>query len=178
MSMSIDSQTPFRMPISPLQVLLLIQLEGGPKYGYEMLKILKDEFEGTWEPQTGTVYPALKSLERKEFVETFEKEGTDYYRITEDGKDLFNHLEKHFLNSVEFTVKYLSVVFKWMSKEMKMSALSLLNELLERDKVMTHEMLAEFYDNIDEGLKKPFLNKLHQRTKERLELIEKLLEGD
>jgi len=43
---------------------------------------------------------------------------------------------------------------------------------------MTHEMLAEFYYNIDESLKKPFLNKLHQRTKERLELIEKLLEGD
>lgn len=178
MSMSIDSQTPFRMPISPLQVLLLIQLEGGPKYGYEMLKILKDEFEGTWEPQTGTVYPALKSLEKKGFVETFEKEGTDYYRITENGKDLFNYLEEHFLNSVEFTVKYLSVVFKWMSKEMRIGALSLLNELLKRDKVMTHDMLADFYESVDDSIKKPFLEKLHQRTKERLELIEKLLEGD
>jgi DNA-binding PadR family transcriptional regulator len=177
MSMSIDSQTPFRMPISPLQVLLLIQLEGEPKYGYEILKILKEEFEGTWEPQTGTVYPALKSLEKKGFVETFEKDGTDYYRITDEGKDLFNHLEKHFLNSVEFTVKYLSVVFKWMSKEMKKGALSLLRELLEKDKIMTHELLSDFYQNVDENLKTPFLKKMRERTEERIVVIDKLLKG-
>lgn len=178
MSMSIDSQTPLRMPISPLQVLLLIQLEGGPKYGYEILKILKEEFEGTWEPQTGTVYPALRSLEKKGYVETFEQDDTDYYRITGEGKDLFNYLETHFLNSVEYTVKYLSVVFKWMSKEMKQGALNLLKELLERDRRMTYELLTEFYHNLDVELKTQFLSRMRDRTKERLDLINKLIEED
>ena len=110
MSMSINSQTPLRMPISPLQVLLLIQLEGTPKYGYQIIKILKDDFKGTWEPYTGTIYPALKSLEKKGFVETFEKDGVDYYKITEEGKAIFTYLENHFLNSLEFTVKYLTKI--------------------------------------------------------------------
>ena len=79
MSMSLGGRTPFNMDVSPLQVLLLIQLDGGPRYGYEVLKSLKEEFEGIWEPKTGTVYPALKSLERKGYVETLEKEGSDFY---------------------------------------------------------------------------------------------------
>jgi DNA-binding PadR family transcriptional regulator len=175
MSMSINSQTPLRMPISPLQVLLLIQLEGTPKYGYQMIKILKDEFKGTWEPHTGTIYPALKSLEKKGFVETFKKEGVDYYKITEEGKAIFTYLENHFLNSLEFTVKYLSVVFKWMSKEMKQNALSLFRELLEKDKIMTRKILTDFYHNVDNNIKIQFLETMRKRTKERLVLINKLL---
>jgi DNA-binding PadR family transcriptional regulator len=176
MSMSINSQTPFRMPVSPLQVLLLIQLEEAPKYGYEIIKILKDEFEGTWEPRTGTVYPALKSLEKKGYVKTFEKEGTEYYKITKKGINLFNHLEVHFVNSVEFTVKYLSSVFKWMSKERKKGALNLMSKLLEKDEVMTSRMLKYFYHNVDNELKNPFLKKTREITIKRLHLIENLLE--
>lgn len=176
MSISINSQTPFRMPVSPLQVLLLIQLEGDAKYGYEIFKILKEEFEGTWEPRTGTVYPALKSLEKKGYVKTFEKEGTDYYRITNKGKNLFNHLEIHFINSVEFTVKYLSFIFKWMSKERKRGALNLLRELLEKDEIMTSQMLKYFYHNVDSELKTPFLKKTKEITIKRLHLIDNLLE--
>ena len=56
--------------MSPLQIMLLIQLEASPKYGYEMLKSIKQAFEGIWEPRTGTIYPALKSLERRALVET------------------------------------------------------------------------------------------------------------
>ena len=70
MSTLMSNMGPFMRPVSPLQALLLVQLEEGPKYGYEMFKAIKDEFEGIWEPKTGSIYPVLKSLERRGFVAT------------------------------------------------------------------------------------------------------------
>ena len=49
--------------ISPPQFLMLVMLRKGPMYGYEVLKVLREEFQGFWEPQTGAIYPALKRLE-------------------------------------------------------------------------------------------------------------------
>jgi DNA-binding PadR family transcriptional regulator len=176
MSLSISSKTPVRMPVSPLQVLLMIQLDGSPKYGYEMLKTLKDEFDGVWEPKTGTVYPALKSLAKKGFVETEERDGTEYYHITEKGRKLFPELEKHFADSLGFTVNYLAVLFKWMSKEMKQGALRIMSIIVDKDEDMTHKMLYQFHSNLDADVKKSFLNKVREMTEHRLELVEKLLE--
>jgi len=176
MSLSISSKTPVRMPVSPLQVLLMIQLDGSPKYGYEMLKTLKDEFDGVWEPKTGTVYPALKSLAKKGFVETEERDGTEYYHITEKGRKLFPELEKHFADSLGFTVNYLAVLFKWMSKEMKQGALRIMSIIVDKDEDMTHKMLYQFSSNLDADVKKSFLNKVREMTEHRLELVEKLLE--
>ena len=176
MSLSISSKTPVRMPVSPLQVLLMIQLDGGPKYGYEMLKTLKDEFDGVWEPKTGTVYPALKSLAKKGFVETEERDGTEYYHITEKGRRLFPELEKHFADSLGFTVNYLTVLFKWMSMEMKQGALRIMSLVVDKDEDMTQRMLNQFHSNLDADMKESFLNKVRNMTEHRLELVEKLLE--
>jgi len=100
------------MPVSPLQILLLTQLEDGSKYGYEMLKQLKDEFEGTWIPKTGTVYPALKSLQKKGFVDTRDMDGTDFYHITEEGKTIFELMEFHILDSVERLIYWTPLIFR------------------------------------------------------------------
>jgi len=174
MSMSPGGRTPFNMDVSPLQLLLLIQLDGGPKYGYEVLKTLKEEFEGTWEPKTGTVYPALKSLERKGYVETMEKDGTDFYSITPVGRSLFSHMESHFVDSLDFTVKYLSAVFKWMSTDMKQGAARLIKRLTEKDQALTERMLTEFYQNLDTDVKETLLNNVREMTMHRLNLINKL----
>ncbi len=176
MALSISSRTPVSMPVSPLQVLLMIQLDGGPKYGYEMLKTLKEEFEGVWEPKTGTVYPALKSLARKGFVETVERDGTEYYHMTEKGKKLFPQLETHFADSLGFTVNYLAVLFKWMSEEMKQGALRLMSLVVDKDEDMIRRMLTQFYSNLDADVKKRFLNKVRDMTEHRLALVDELLE--
>jgi len=176
MSMSPGGRTPFNMDVSPLQLLLLIQLDRGSKYGYEVLKALKEEFEGTWEPKTGTVYPALRSLERKGYVETLEKDGTDFYTITPEGRALFRHIESHFNDSLDFTVKYLSAVFKWMSTDMKQGAARLIKSLAEKDEVLTERMLTGFYQNLDTDVKETLLNNVREMTMHRLNLIDKLQE--
>jgi DNA-binding PadR family transcriptional regulator len=165
------------MPISPLQMLLLIQLDGGPKYGYEMLVTLKDEFEGTWEPKTGTVYPALKSLEKKGYIITETREDTEYYNITEQGKQLFDIMLTHIEGSIDFSIKYISVVFKWLTNERKQIAAEFMNKLAYKEQAMTAQLLGTFTDNIDTEIKENLLTMIQKNSQSRLEKINKLLEN-
>jgi DNA-binding PadR family transcriptional regulator len=164
------------MPISPLQILLLTQMEEGPKYGYEMLKQLKTEFEGIWEPKTGTVYPALRSLEKKGYVETQEKEGTDFYYITSKGRGVFELLMGHVVDSIEFSVKYINVIFKWLSAERKQGAIQLIEHLSQKEQFLSHRLLEDFTENVDSDIREPFLRQLHLITAKRLDAITHLLE--
>ena len=176
MSLSINSQNPIRMPVSPLQMLLLIQLDQGPKYGYEMLKTLKEEFKGTWEPKTGTVYPALKSLTKKGYIETQTREETDYYLITEEGLKIFELMLNHIESSIDFSIKYISVVFKWLTSERKQGALELMNKLANKEQLMSQSLLGEFTQNIDMDIREPILKQIKQISQNRLEMINKLME--
>ena len=178
MSLSINSQNPIRMPVSPLQMLLLIQLDGGPKYGYEMLKILKEEFEGAWEPKTGTVYPALKSLEKKGYIETQTRDETEYYLITDLGKQVFDLMLRHLEGSIDFSIKYISVVFKWLSNERKQGALELMNKLTAKEQLMSQSLLGDFVQNIDTDIREPLLKQIKLISQHRIEMINKQLEEE
>lgn len=164
------------MPVSPLQILLLTQLEEGPKYGYEMLKHLKDEFEGSWIPKTGTVYPALRSLEKKEYVRTQKENGTDFYFITEKGRDIFPLLMQHIIESLQFSVKYISVIFKWLSSERKQGAIELMEHLAKTEQALTSSLMKEFVENIDTDIREPFLKQIQLMASRRLQTIDNLME--
>jgi DNA-binding PadR family transcriptional regulator len=176
MSLSINSKNPIRMPVSPLQMLLLIQLDEGPKYGYEMLKRLKEEFKGIWEPKTGTVYPALKSLEKKNYIKTQTREEVDYYLITLEGKNLFELMLQHLEDSIDFSIKYISVVFKWLTTERKQGALDLMNRLTAKEQMMSRSLLIEFTENIDTNVKELLLLQIKQMSQNRLKTVNSLLE--
>ena len=176
MTLSINSQNPLRMPVSPLQMLLLIQLDGGPKYGYEMLVTLKDEFEGTWEPKTGTVYPALKSLEKKGYISTETRDETDYYKITTQGKQLFDLMLYHLEGSIDFSIKYISVVFKWLTNERKQIAVEFMDKLANKEQIMTARLLGTLTENIDTDIKENLLTNIKKNTQSRLDKIDTLLE--
>ena len=178
MSLSINSQNPIKMPVSPLQMLLLIQLDQGPKYGYEMLKTLKEEFDGTWEPKTGTVYPALKSLEKKGYIQTQTRDNTDYYLITDEGEKVFELMLSHLEDSIDFSVKYISVVFKWLSNERKQGALELMNKLTAKEQLMSQSLLGEFTQNIDTDIREPLLRQIKKISQNRLEMINRLMEEE
>jgi DNA-binding PadR family transcriptional regulator len=72
--------------ISPMQLSLLVLLGRRPMYGYELLKILRDRFEGVWSPKTGSIYPALKRLEEHGLIISSPKDDKDYYSLTEEGR--------------------------------------------------------------------------------------------
>ena len=177
MSLSINSKSPIKMPVSPLQILLLTQLEESPKYGYEMLKQLKEEFEGTWTPKTGTLYPALKSLRKKGFVNTQDMDGTDFYHITEEGKAIFDLMESHILDSVDFSVKYITVIFNWLSSERKHGAIDFMHRLAQKEQILSQNVLKAFTESIDTDVREPFLRQIKEMAEKRLVAINALLEA-
>ena len=73
--------------LTPIQALILIQLLDHPKYGYEILRNLRDAFHGSWESKTGTIYPSIQALEKKGYVSKRVKDETTHYSLTEQGKE-------------------------------------------------------------------------------------------
>ncbi|MCE5295836.1 MAG: PadR family transcriptional regulator [Euryarchaeota archaeon] len=97
--------------ISPSQFLMIVVLRNGPMYGYEILKALREEFSGLWEPQTGALYPALKRLEEHGLLAVDNVGGKDYYRLTDEGKRWMDET----LGKISTEVRFLSRYVEFLS---------------------------------------------------------------
>lgn len=73
-----------------IDLLILSLLSQRELYGYEMTKVLRKMGEGQYEISEGTLYPALKRLEKKEYIEGYWQESEagrrKYYRLTDSGQ--------------------------------------------------------------------------------------------
>lgn len=98
--------------ISPLQSVMLILLRQKPMYGYELLKALREEFEGVWSPQTGTIYPAVKRLEERGLVLVEKRDGTDYYSLTDNGEQALQEFVKEMPSDLGFMIRYFQILDK------------------------------------------------------------------
>lgn len=82
-----------------IDVLLLSLLANKDLYGYEMTKKLRELSEGAYDMSEGTLYSALKRMERKEWVSSYWAELSGrrrkYYTLTEKGgKELGRKLKE------------------------------------------------------------------------------------
>ncbi|MBD3110027.1 helix-turn-helix transcriptional regulator [Bacillus sp. AGMB 02131] len=73
-----------------IDILLLSLISQKDCYGYEMVKSLKENSQDLYSMGEGTLYPALKRLEKKEWIESYWQEAEagkrrKYYRITDSG---------------------------------------------------------------------------------------------
>ena len=98
--------------VSPLQSVMLILLRQKPMYGYELLKALREEFEGVWSPQTGTIYPAVRRLEERGLVLVEKRDGTDYYSLTEKGEGELQDFVKQTPSDLGFMIRYFQILDK------------------------------------------------------------------
>ncbi len=73
-----------------LDVLLLAVLEEGPLHGYAIIEVLQARSGGALDLPTGTVYPALRRLERAQWVSgtwsTVSGRQRRTYRLTRAGR--------------------------------------------------------------------------------------------
>jgi DNA-binding PadR family transcriptional regulator len=79
-------------------------------YGYEDLKEIRDRFEGVWTPQTGSIYPALKRLAEHGLLVSQERDGTDYYSISPEGKEWVIEKLRHSPKDIRLLTRYLEVI--------------------------------------------------------------------
>ncbi|MFC5587900.1 PadR family transcriptional regulator [Sporosarcina soli] len=73
-----------------IDLLLLSLIQQRDMYGYEMIQVMKQLSENTYEMSEGTLYAALKRLEKKEWIESYwhltDSGRRKYYHITDAGK--------------------------------------------------------------------------------------------
>ncbi|HLA46633.1 MAG TPA: PadR family transcriptional regulator [Thermoplasmata archaeon] len=74
-----------------VQLCLLALLAKEQKYGFQIIRELRERSDGFFDLKEGTLYPALRRLEERGFVESrwVEPESGNprkYYRITEKGR--------------------------------------------------------------------------------------------
>ena len=78
--------------------LILKLLEEKDMYGYEMIDVLSNKSDHTFDLKAGTLYPILHGLEKNQLVESYEEKADNdrtrkYYHLTQKGKELL--VEKH-----------------------------------------------------------------------------------
>lgn len=96
--------------ISPLQFVMLLMLREKPMYGYELLKTLRERFEGVWTPQTGSVYPALKRLEEHGLLRSTIKDDTEYYALTQEGENFAEEGTTEIPGDMQFMIRYFQIL--------------------------------------------------------------------
>ncbi|MFE9397218.1 helix-turn-helix transcriptional regulator [Streptomyces flavidovirens] len=69
-----------------LRLYLLKLLDEAPRHGYEVIRLLKERFEGLYAPSAGTVYPRLAKLEAEGLVTHATEGGRKVYSITDAGR--------------------------------------------------------------------------------------------
>lgn len=73
-----------------IDILLLNLLSQKDMYGYEMIKVLKEKSHQLYHMGEGTLYPALKRMEKKGWIHSYWKETErgrrKYYQLQDEGK--------------------------------------------------------------------------------------------
>ena len=84
-------------PLTPAVFYILLALAGGEKHGYEIMKQVKHDSQGTVSMGTGTLYGSIKRMLASGLIEEADErpapelddERRRYYRLTELGRSAF-----------------------------------------------------------------------------------------
>ena len=84
-------------PLTPAVFYILLALAGGDKHGYEIMKRVKQDSQGTVTMGTGTLYGSIKRMLASGLIEeagerlapTLDDERRRYYRLSELGRRAF-----------------------------------------------------------------------------------------
>ena len=101
-----------------IDILLLSLINTKEMYGYEIVKTLKENSNDLYNMSEGTLYPALKRLENKHFLQSSWGDSDNggrrkYYIITEDGKKELSR-KVHEWNRINNLIKTCLEGFAWI----------------------------------------------------------------
>lgn len=69
-----------------LRLYLLRLLAEEPRHGYEVIQLLRERFDGLYEPSAGTIYPRLSKLAEEGLIVQSRHGGRKVYEITDAGR--------------------------------------------------------------------------------------------
>lgn len=94
------------MAESYLKITVLKLLQKEPYSGYDLIKTIKQNTQGSWTPSYGSIYPLLNELYKNGFVDLKQVQRKKIYSLTKKGnyaiksmqkqrKEMINHFEKN-----------------------------------------------------------------------------------
>jgi DNA-binding PadR family transcriptional regulator len=72
--------------LGEVRLVILSLLDEAPSHGYQLMKDLGERLGDLYRSSAGTIYPALKQLEKERLIECRMKEGRNVYRLTKEGR--------------------------------------------------------------------------------------------
>jgi Predicted transcriptional regulators len=131
-----------RMP----HILILISVRNQRKYGYEILKDLRDVSDGLWEPKTGVIYPLLKKMQENDLLNSEMSDGKEYYGLTDAGRNALREILPKMSSMLMMAARYTTVIDEVM-KDMSIEP-SDLNDIFDRETKGDLSHLIEVRDHL------------------------------
>ena len=110
--------------------------------GYDLIRVLNIHFAGTWEAQSGTIYPILSKLKRDGFLKIIKVKSPvgpikKVYSLTEAGEELLKiKVNKNFRDQLTFIENFLrelsSVYIHSLTEDEKDDSIREVQEMLKK----------------------------------------------
>lgn len=132
--------------------MILDLINESPMHGYEVIKHFQNEFNGLYQPSSGSIYPILQSFEEQGYVNLEEMDGKKVYSITPKGKVFLNTLESKFHERIERVETFIRKR-KGLHKEMRnLAGLLMMNypDLTDKQSSEIEKIIKETRKKISE----------------------------
>lgn len=145
--------------ISPIHMMILMSVRKEKKYGYEIIKDLRELVGDVWEPQTGVIYPAIKKLAEMGLLNSEYVEDKEHYFLSEDGIEWIRHALPMMNSIASFTIRFSTKIIEvceemgleayelpdisTMSKDDRLKMLMETRSMMERDLIRINEMIEK-----------------------------------
>jgi DNA-binding PadR family transcriptional regulator len=133
-----------------LDMAILGLLREGPLHGYELKQRLVEL--GFWRISFGSVYPALRRLERASWIEVSPGSGRrKEYQITADGKEHFQRILEDEASEVENTTAFhvRLAFFRYMEPQTRIGFLERRKSVLRERIATARQSLRKTADRVD-----------------------------
>lgn len=175
MSKQVKLFLPTPKKLTPIQALILIQLLDTSKYGYEILRSLRDAFRGAWEPKTGTIYPTLQALEKKGFVSKKVKGEKTHYKLTKLGRGKLREMSDYVADYLLFNSRFIESTVVNMPSSFTEEVFKKIH-LAGLDEIVPEAAVLEAIRDLpDIELKRAFLELRTEILQRKLRLVKKQL---
>ncbi|MCL2785848.1 MAG: PadR family transcriptional regulator [Methanomassiliicoccaceae archaeon] len=96
--------------VSHPQLMIMLIVKNDKKYGYEILRGLRELFDGVWEPKTGAIYPSIKKLQEDGFLVSEMISDKEHYGLSDDGRELLVRALPELGAMVTLSTRFATVV--------------------------------------------------------------------
>lgn len=175
MSIQIKLFLPTPSKLTPIQLLIMIQLLESSKYGYEILRDLREGFKGSWDPKTGTIYPSLKALEKKHIIRSIVTDGTTHYHLTDKGIAILDEISDYVAEYLMFNTRFIESTVASMPADFTQEVFSKIHNS-GIDEIIPEETILNAISRLaSQPLKQAFLQQRQQILKKKIKLVTRYL---